>query len=141
MTVSAFASRSFNGTEVLYLNAGAVSWWQDGGAVQRASFDGGEFVIGVPAADPSKVAFTVPAGTYSTVVFSRASSATATAWNSTGEIPLTGTTENMINTFAENSNSVTWAHYDGRGIEKPACPDELYVIGNIKMWDGRLARG
>ena len=132
VTVSALANRSFNGTEVLYLNAGAVSWWQDGGAVQRASFDGGEFVIGVPAADPSKVAFTVPAGSYKTVVFSRASSATATAWNSTGEIPLTGTTENMINTFAENSNSVTWAHYDGRGIEKPACPDELYVIGNIK---------
>ena len=64
VTVSALANRSFNGTEVLYLNAGAVSWWQNGGAVQRASFDGGEFVIGVPAADPSKVAFTVPAGSY-----------------------------------------------------------------------------
>ena len=132
VTVSALANRSFNGTEVLYLNAGAVSWWQNGGAVQRASFDGGEFVIGVPAADPSKVAFTVPAGSYKTVVFSRASSATATAWNSTGEIPLDGTTENMINTFAENSSAVTWAHYDGKGIEKPACPDELYIIGNIK---------
>ena len=28
VTVSALANRSFNGTEVLYLNAGAVSWWR-----------------------------------------------------------------------------------------------------------------
>lgn len=132
VTVSVFAGRTFSGTEILYLNAGAVSWWQDGGAVQRASFDGGALVIGVPAADPSKVAFTVPAGTYENVVFSRASSAEADAWNSTGAISLDGTTMNMINTFDQNSSVVTWGTYDGGGIDKPACPNELYAIGNIK---------
>lgn len=132
MVASVFAGRTFSGTEVLYLNAGAVSWWQDGGAVQRASFDGGELVIGVAAADPSKVGFTVPAGTYETVVFSRASSATAGAWNSTGAISLDGTTGNMVATFDQNSTVATWGNYDGSGIDKPTCPDALYALGNIK---------
>lgn len=131
MAATMFAGRTFSGTEVLYLNAGAVSWWQDGGAVQRASFDGGELVIGVAAADPSKVGFTVPAGTYETVVFSRASSATADPWNSTGAIPLDGTTENMVATFDQNSTEATWGNYNGAGIDVPTCPDALYALGNI----------
>lgn len=131
MAVSLFAGRTFNGTEVLYLNAAHVSWWQDGNAVQRASFDGGDLVIGVPAADPGKVGFTVPAGTYETVVFSRASSATAAPWNSTGAIPLDGTTENMVATFSQNSTEATWGNYNGAGIDVPTCPDALYALGNI----------
>lgn len=132
MAATMFAGRTFDGTEILYLNAGYVSWWQDGDAVQRASFDGGDLVIGVPAADPSKVGFTVPAGTYETVVFSRASSATADPWNSTGAIPLDGTTGNMVATFAQNSTEATWGNYNGAGIDAPTCPDALYMIGNIE---------
>lgn len=131
MAVAVFAGRTFSGSEVLYLNAGAVSWWQDGNAVQIATFDGTTPVVGVAASDPSKVGFTVPAGTYDAVVFSRHQSATSAAWNSTGSISLDGTTMNMVNSFAQNSATVTWANYDGAAVEVPACPDQLYVIGNI----------
>ena len=138
MAATMFAEpRAFNGSEILYLNAAAVSWWQDGNAVQIATFDETVKVVGVPAADPTKVGFTVPAGSYHNVAFSRHETAEAPAWNSTGAINLEGTTENMVNSFEQNSSDATWAHYDGGGIDKPVCPDHLYAIGNIEGigWD------
>lgn len=142
MTVVLFAEpRTFSGTEVLYLNASAVGWWQNGNAVQIATFDETVKVVGVPAADPTKVGFTVPAGSYYNVAFSRHETADSPAWNSTGAISLEGTTENMVNTFAENSTEATWANYDGAALEKPECPAQLYMLGNIENvgWDPTAA--
>ena len=83
-------ARSFDGTEKLYLNAGAVSWWTNDNAVQRAVLDNGASVIGVW--ESSVVyAFTIPAGEYTTIRFERASSAEASAWNKTGNIPFDAT--------------------------------------------------
>lgn len=104
--------RSFAAGEVLYQNASAVDWWQNGKAVLRATFDGEDKIIGVLEADGSHVAFTIPAAkTYSTVKFDRAESATADAWNATGTISLEGTTLNSVEIFAENSTEVTWGNY------------------------------
>lgn len=141
MAATMFAGRTFESGEALYLNASAVTWWQNGGAVQIATFfDGTENhkVVGTEAADPSKVKFVVPAGTYETVIFSRHASEEADAWNKTGAISFEGSEgKNMVATFAENSTEVTWGTYDGAGVEKPECPAKLYVLGNIENvgWD------
>lgn len=136
MAATMFAGRSFSAAEELYLNAGAVSWWQDGNAVQIATFNDGtenHRVVGEPAADPSKVKFLVPAGTYETVTFSRHETESSPAWNATGAIALTGTEgNNMVATFAQNATDATWGIYDGSAITKPACPEALYMIGNIQ---------
>lgn len=136
MAATMFAGRSFESGEALYLNAGHVGWWQDGNAVQVATFNDGtenHKVIGEAAADPTKVKFLVPAGTYVTVVFSRHESAEAAAWNATGAISLEGTEgNNMVETFAQNSTEATWGNYNGAGIETPTCPDALYMLGNIE---------
>lgn len=128
---AAAEARTFTEGEVLYLNAGYVTWWQNGNAVQIATFDGETRVVGTPANDPTKVAFEVPAGSYSEVVFSRHESADSPAWNSTGAIALGGTTENMVAEFAENSSIAAWGNYSGGGMVIPDCPDALYVIGEV----------
>lgn len=135
MAATMFAGRTFESGEALYLNASAVTWWQNGGAVQIATFfDGTENhkVVGTEAADPSKVKFVVPAGTYETVVFSRHASEEAEAWNWTGAISFEGSEgKNMVATFAEKSTEVTWGTYDGAGVQKPECPEALYMIGDV----------
>lgn len=135
MAATMFAGRTFESGEALYLNASAVAWWQNGGAVQIATFfDGTENhkVVGTEAADPSKVKFVVPAGTYETVVFSRHASEEADAWNKTGAISFEGSEgKNMVATFAENSTEVTWGTYDDAGVQKPECPEVLYMIGEV----------
>lgn len=125
-------ARTFTEGEILYLNAGFVSWWQSSNAVQIATFDGTTRVIGTPAADPTKVAFAVPAGSYYEVVFSRHPSAEETAWNVTGAIALGGTTDNMVAEFDKNSPVVVWGNYSGGGMVTPDCPDALYILGNIE---------
>lgn len=108
-------ARSFDGAEKLYLNAGAVSWWTNDNAVQRAVLDNGASVIGVW--ESSVVyAFTIPAGEYTTIRFERASSAEASAWNKTGNIPFDATL-NYVYSFAENSVVATWKTYTTPAIQ------------------------
>lgn len=133
MAATMFAGRTFDGTEILYLNAGAVSWWQDANAVQIATFDGTTKVVGTALPDSAKiVAFTVPAGTYETVVFSRHETAESAAWNATGAIALDAT-KNLVKTFAQNSTDATWGIYGD--APDPDVTYYLYVTDNCASWE------
>lgn len=117
MTVTMMAGRAFDGTEVLYLKASAITWWQDGNAVQIATFDDATVVVGVQDANNSGyVGFTVPEGEYSTVKFSRHETAESEPWNATGNIAI-ASEGNCVMTFAQNSDVATWGTYDPSHVE------------------------
>lgn len=138
MAATMFAGRTFSADEALYLNAGAVGWWQDGNAVQVATFNDGtenHKVVGEALADdPKFVKFLVPAGTYETVIFSRHETAEADPWNATGAIALDGTDEyDLVKTFNQNSSDVTWGNYGD--APDPDVTYYLYVTDNCADWE------
>ena len=111
ITTTAFASRTFDGTQKIYFNAhgNGATWWTDASATQRAVLDGTTSVIGI-VEEGAVYAFTIPAGTYSTIRFERASSAEAAAWNTTGDIVIPDEGD-YVYSFAQNSTEATWKTY------------------------------
>lgn len=138
MAATMFAGRTFSSAEALYLNAGAVGWWQDGNAVQVATFNDGtenHKVVGEALADDAKIVkFLVPAGTYETVVFSRHETAESAPWNATGAISLDGTDgKDLVKTFNQNSSDATWGNYGD--APDPDVTYYLYVTDNCPTWE------
>ena len=111
ITTTAFASRTFDGTQKIYFNAhgNGATWWTDASATQRAVLDGTTSVTGI-VEEGAVYAFTIPAGTYSTIRFERASSAEAAAWNATGDIVIPDEGD-YVYSFAQNSTEATWKTY------------------------------
>lgn len=109
---SAVTGRTFDGTEVLYLNAGAVDWWQNANAEQHALV-GEHDVVGVACTNNSNyIGFTIPAGTYETITFTRNDPSTHSVWNQTGAISLEGTTLNAVVAFENDKAEATWGTFD-----------------------------
>ena len=116
-TLFAMAGRPFDGTEILYLKASAVDWWQNASAVQKATFDDTEVVVGVADANNSGyVGFTVPAGEYTTVKFSRHDPNGGGQWNATGNITIAAE-GNCVMTFSDKGSDATWGTYDPGHVE------------------------
>ena len=111
IATTAWASRTFDGTQKIYFNAhgNGATWWTDASATQRAVLDGTTSVIGI-VEEGAVYAFTIPAGTYSTIRFERASSAEAAAWNATGDIVIPDEGD-YVYSFAQNSTEATWKTY------------------------------
>lgn len=111
IATTAFASRTFDGAQKIYFNAhgNGATWWTDASATQRAVLDGSTAVIGA-VEDGAVYAFIIPAGTYSTIRFERASSADAAAWNATGDIVIPDEGD-YVYAFAQNSSEATWKTY------------------------------
>ncbi|MBQ0137196.1 MAG: InlB B-repeat-containing protein [Bacteroidales bacterium] len=110
ITSSAPASgRTYDGTEYMYFNAGAVSWWCNDGVEQWAYFkdmSGNETKVVGDVVEEKIYRFLVPAGEYQSVKESRQNH------NYTGEITLKGTTQNYIQSFLEGGTTVTWGTYN-----------------------------
>ena len=65
IATTAWASRTFDGTQKIYFNAhgNGATWWTDASATQRAVLDGTTSVIGI-VEEGAVYAFTIPAGRY-----------------------------------------------------------------------------
>lgn len=124
--VSFTFARTFDGTEKLYFNAAAVSWWTNDQAVQRAVLDNSSTVIGVVECG-AVYAFTIPAGDYTTIRFERAASAGGAAWNKTGNITI-DSVMNYISAFTESSTTAVW--------EALTAPQDFHIyVTNETGWD------
>lgn len=118
MSVGQVWGRYYDGTEYLYFNAGAVSWWCNGSAIHIACFDAtgdnnentGTKVIGEVVSEKI-YRFLVPAGNYTTVKFTRnESSESGSGWNHAGRASLDAT-KNYVSSFTENATSFSWSTY------------------------------
>lgn len=111
IATAAFASRTFDGSTKIYFNAhgNGATWWTNDGCAQRAVLDGTTSVIGV-VEEGAIYAFTIPAGTYSTIRFERAQMPESAAWNATGEIVIPAEGD-YVYSFAQNSTEATWKTY------------------------------
>lgn len=141
IATTAWASRTFDGTEAIYLNAGAVSWWTDANAVQRAVLDNTTPVIG-NLQEGKNYAFTIPAGSYTTIRFERASSAESAAWNATGDIAI-DQEKNYVETFAQNSSEATWSTYvapqEGEDVSIYFINHPNWTKPCVHLWGGTAA--
>ena len=134
---------SFDGSTKMYVDLGAVSWWQDGNAVQKAYFYGtGEAWADLSPCDGNIYEMTVPAGTWTNVILVRCNPAGTGSsnwdnkWNQTDGIPLESG-KNYLKSFADNSSSGTWGNYpeqstlEGRDFDGE---EFLYVNVLAESW-------
>lgn len=114
-------TRTYSGTEKLYFNMKAVSWWATEG-------NGGNFAYFTNTSTSAKAwsakaeketgdiwYVVVPAGTWDVVILTRNNTTTDPSWenkwNQTGNIPLDATS-NYILSFSENRTTCTWSIYE-----------------------------
>lgn len=114
-------TRTYSGTEKLYFNMKAVSWWATEG-------NGGNFAYFTNTSTSAKAwsakaeketgdiwYVVVPAGTWDVVILTRNNTTTDPSWenkwNQTGNITLDATS-NYILSFSENSTTCTWSIYE-----------------------------
>lgn len=123
------AARTYGGSERLYFNMNAVSWWKAG------SPDGyGNFAYffnnstGKNAWSAHSVQVTgnyyyvvVPSGTWEGVILTRNNTSTSPSWdnkwNQTGDIAIDAS-KNYISAFSENSTTATWSYY---AVDPSSC--------------------
>lgn len=115
----------YDGSTPLYLNAAAVNFWCNSGAIQKATFtkddNTTEVVIGEVVVE-GIYSFTPSEGDYKAVVFSRHNPEGGAQWNATGKISLYDAgASNYISEFAQNSVVVTWDTYS------PPAPTVSFV--------------
>ena len=133
LPVGAFAAeRSYDGTELLYVNLGAVNWWRNDNAVTRYYFfgdSGSAWSEPVVAETVNVYKAAVPAGTWKNVIVVRYDPAYTggnyfdAGWhNQTGDIELDAS-KNYIKSFAQDSAEATWSTY----TEMPAELTVYYV--------------
>ena len=153
------AERSYDGTEQLYVDLGAVSWWQDNSPTQRAYFFG-ENGIAWALLEPEEGTVyktAVPAGTWTHVILVRCNPAyqgedywsADSKWNQTGDIAL-DSEKNFLQSFGENSAEAVWGTWPAEAPEPvteppvtepatetteptPAEP-EYYLVGSMNDW-------
>lgn len=104
---------NFHESRSIYLNAGAVDWWCNGSAIQKATFKPSNTTVTGTLVSGNIYEFIMPAGfyTYTTVSFGRYETEdSATPWNSTGDITIDNT-KNYVKTFEEDKETATWGNY------------------------------
>ncbi len=143
-TIGTFA-RTYDGTEKLYFNMSAVSWWivNDNPGGNYAYFKNGSQEVWSERAEQvegSVYAITVPAGDWTAVGLTRNSVNTGASadnvWNQTYDIAIPETGD-YITAFAQNSTDATWSTYTAG--EQPAVID-WYVVG-LNGWDENALYG
>lgn len=122
----------FHESRTIYLNAGAVDWWCNGNAVQKATFKpSNTTVTGTLVDETDKIyEFIIPAGFDTQVLFSRHENETASAWNSTDDIAISSD-KNYVTSFSEGSDDAIWGTcytitYNLDGGTNPADAPKVY---------------
>ncbi len=139
---AAFAeTRTYDGSEKLYVNLGAVDWWTNDGAVQRAFFFNGStngWSLLEPVAPESSVyVTTVPEGTWTNVILVRCDPAKdgdywEAKWNQTGDIVLDAS-KNYITSFSDASADAVWDTYT-EPLNEIAIPNGDFEKGDTSNW-------
>lgn len=136
------ATRTYSGTEKLYFNMKAVSWWTtEGNGGNFAYFKNTSTSANAWSAKAEKETgdiwyVVVPAGTWDVVILTRNNTTTNPSgdntWNQTGNITLDATS-NYILSFSENSTACTWSTYGsaGGGTTLPT----VQLRGTLTDWD------
>jgi len=132
-------ARVYDGTEKLYFNMKAVSWWICGNngdgnfAYFEASKEGSPYAWSAHSIQKEGDTYyvVVPAGTWSHVVLTRNSDSTNPSWqnkyNQTGHITIDAT-KNYIYAFSENGETATWDTY-----VEPV--DVTITFNDVNSWD------
>lgn len=99
------ATITSDGSMIIFVNAGAVSWWQNDSATQNIHIWGG--TGGTKDVTGTKVSgniysFVIPSGTYTSIIYYRGD-----WWNQTGDCTFTAG-KNYISSFSERGTSLTW---------------------------------
>ena len=136
------ATRTYSGTEKLYFNMKAVSWWTtEGNGGNFAYFKNTSTSANAWSAKAEKETgdiwyVVVPAGTWDVVILTRNNTTTNPSWdntwNQTDNITLDATS-NYILSFSENSTACTWSTYGsaGGGTTLPT----VQLRGTLTDWD------
>ena len=118
---SASGGRSFDGSESLYINAAAVDWWRNDGAILTMTLtaaDGTETVLTLSQAEGAVYGAVIPAGSYTSLVLSRLNPEDPeSVWNSTGPIPVPAQ-GNYIESFDNGSAQASWGFWPSGSYEK-----------------------
>ena len=125
--------RTFDGSEELYINAAAVEWWRNDGAVLLMTLkkaDGSIDCLELSQKEGSVYGAVIPAGSYVSLVLSRQDPADENnIWNSTGDItiPPQG---NYVESFSDGSAAAVWGfwpsgEYDKIGAAPGAVLNEI----------------
>ena len=133
--------RTYDGEEMFYLNAAAVDWWANDGAILRVSMidkNGDSTEFDLEQLEDEVWGGKVPAGTYVKLKLLRVDPTdNTTVWNNTSEliIPSEG---NMIDYFQNGSAEATWTIYGSvqadkinaipGGVLKDICGHTIYEI-------------
>ena len=145
--------RTYDGTEKLYVNLGAVDFWLNDNAVQKANFYGPSDNVwaDLTLTDGTIYEVTVPAGTWTNVFlvrgdpnytgddFGSEASTGGFAWNRTAAIPLDAE-KNYITTFFEDMPYAAWDTYvpseDPTPVELPEIPlpNGDFELGDATNW-------
>ena len=119
------ATRTYDGTEKLYVDLGAVDFWLNDNALTKANFYGSDDSVWADLTQTAGTIYevTVPAGTWTNVFlvrgdpaytgddFGSEASTGGFAWNRTAAIPLDAE-KNFIMTFFEDLPYAAWGDYD-----------------------------
>ena len=112
--------RTYDGSELFYLNAGFIDWWTNDNAIVRVTMlakDDTPTVFDLAEIDGDIWGAAVPAGTYVSLILSRVDPDDGTAWNETGVITIPGA-GNMISEFNVGSDNAIWTVYGAVQAEK-----------------------
>lgn len=111
-------ARVYDGTEKLYFNMKAVSWWiagnnGDGNFAYFFNSSTNKWSAHSIQQSGNDYYVVVPAGTWTHVILTRNNTSTSPSWsnrwNQTGDIPIHDK-YNYISSFSENSTSATWTN-------------------------------
>ena len=130
LTVSVSA-RQYDGTEKLYFNMNAVSWWSaTGNFAYFFNSSSNAWSAKAEQVSGNVYAVTVPAGDWTTVILTRNSVTTnpswSNKWNQTNDITIDGT-KNYISSFSENSATATWEDYS---VSPPCLAIHSNILSN-----------
>lgn len=121
------ASVTFSGTEKLFFNMGAISWWPaNGNFVYFYGTSGDAWSANAVQQTGNYYYVTIPAGTWDHVILTRNSVSSGPSfdnkYNQTGNITIESG-NNYISAFSENSETATWSTYT------PASTAQLKISG------------
>ena len=121
------ASVTYDGTEKLFFNMGAVNWWPaTGNFVYFYGTSGNAWSGNAVQQTGNYYYVTIPAGTWDHVILTRNSVSSGPSfdnkYNQTGDIAIESG-KNYISSFSENSATATWSTYT------PASSAQLKISG------------
>lgn len=132
------STRTFDGSEIMYFNLGAVDFWLSDNAKHAAYFFnicGGVWTSFLTQEDGNIYKSAVPTGNWSHVVLVRLKNDCSSPnwddkWNQTRDIPIDAS-KNYISSFSNNSATATWGTYT-----PPSCtlPSSVLASGGTTLY-------